>query len=43
MESGGKENDRSGAGKEEYAALSAGRDSSGRNGTRLLRSPCCTV
>ena len=41
--SGSKELDRSGAGKEEYAALCAGCEDSERNGTWPLRSPCCKV
>ena len=36
----GKEHDRSGAGEEGYTA---GCEGSERNGTRPLRSSCCTV
>ena len=38
--SGGKEHDRSGAGKEGYAEICAGCEGSERNGMRPLRSPC---
>ena len=41
--SGGKEHDRSGASEEGYVALCAGWEGSGRNGTRPLGSPCCTM
>ena len=39
----GKEDDRSGAGEEGYAALFAGCEGSERIGTRPLRLPCSTV
>ena len=39
----GKEHDRPGAGEEEYAAFCVECEGSERNGTRHLRSPCCTV
>ena len=41
--SGGKEHDKSDAGKEGYAALCARCEGGGINGTRPLRSPCGTV
>ena len=39
----GKEHDRAGAEEEGFSALYAGCESSTRNGTRPLRSPCCTA
>ena len=38
-----KEHDRSGAGKEVYAALCAGCKGSDRNGMSPIRSPCGTM
>ena len=43
QDSGGKEHDRSAAGEDGYAGLSAGCEGSERNGTRPIRSPCGTV
>ena len=41
--SGGKEHNRSNANEEVYAALCAECEGNERNGTRPLRSLCCTV
>ena len=42
-QSGGKEHDRSGVGRERYATLLAGGDGTERDGMRPLRLPCCTA
>ena len=39
----GQEHDSSDASEEGYAVLCAGCEGSKGNGTRQLRSPCCTV
>ena len=42
-QSGDKEDNRSGVGKEGYAALCAGCEYGERNGMRTIRSPCSIV
>ena len=41
--SGDKEHDRSGPGENGYAVICAGCEGGDRDGTRPLRTPCCTV